>query len=900
LKKFIAAFYRHPWIVAAVIGIITLFFVLQLPRAELDNNNFRFVPEEDEARRVSAYIDDTFGSSFFVLVGLERTQGTVFDPAFLNLLRDYVDRMKEIEIAGAVNSIVSSDYISGAGDSIVVEKLVKEDFSGTPAEIGELKRRLLSWNLYRRALISDDYTATQVLVPLEIDEEDAGKPEVIDSFIRIRDIAREMFAGNARVYVTGLPVISATINEAVRSDLFLLVPLVLLVVLCILFFSFRRFTPVVLPLLTVVVAAIWSMGAMPLAGVKLSVLSTVLPVILVAVGSAYGIHVITQYIGDAERQGGLSREAHRDLVTGIIHKIGKAVFLAAFTTFVGFSSFCFTSVLPIREFGFFSSFGVIVSFVIAMTLIPSLLIIRGPKPMRVLGGKKREAGESASDLDSLTADIFVSIVRKKRFVVFAAVLVTCLGFYGVSRVIIDNVFIEYFRADTDISRSDRFIREKFGGSKVVSVVARADTTEALMHPDTLSAMDGLGAYLEERVPEVGKVMGFTDLVKRINQVFNTDESPDGIRPREAPAPEGDDFGFGFGDFEEEEPVRNSGALREAEDAGGGSPEPSGVEPFGTESFDGASHTPEDIVGILEKAASSGKSRSMDSEALVWELKKLVNHEGAAYYEIPADPRRYGKRDPVELQQLVSGYLILLSGDIDAYANEPLEPRAIKMTVQLRTLGEEDTGRALRAIDHYIKENFPANIETLVGGSALVEQSLNRLVVQSQLVSVFISLLAVFLIIALSNKSAAAGLIGIFPLSISILLNFAVMGFLKIKLNLGTSMVASVSVGIGIDYTIYYIEAFKREYRTGGPDFLRNTFATSGKAIIINALSVGAGFAVLTLSRFVMLGDLGLLIALTMGTSALVSLTVIPVLLLLLRPKFLNQQPRGEPRGMLFS
>jgi predicted RND superfamily exporter protein len=148
---------------------------------------------------------------------------------------------------------------------------------------------------------------------------------------------------------------------------------------------------------------------------------------------------------------------------------------------------------------------------------------------------------------------------------------------------------------------------------------------------------------------------------------------------------------------------------------------------------------------------------------------------------------------------------------------------------------------------------------------------------------------VFIIIAISNRSLAAGIIGIVPLGISILINFAVMGFLGIKLNLGTSMVASVSVGIGIDYTIHYIEAYKREYRsTGGTgDFLRRTFATSGKAIMINAVSVGAGFAVLLLSQFVMLEQLGLLIALTMATSAFVSLTIIPVLLLIFKPKFVE-------------
>jgi predicted RND superfamily exporter protein len=218
-------------------------------------------------------------------------------------------------------------------------------------------------------------------------------------------------------------------------------------------------------------------------------------------------------------------------------------------------------------------------------------------------------------------------------------------------------------------------------------------------------------------------------------------------------------------------------------------------------------------------------------------------------------------------------------------------------IQLRTLGQDDTDVVIDAIKDYIGANFPAGVKTTLGGTSLVEASLNELVVQSQLISVFISLFVVFIIIAVSNRSLVMGLIGIVPLSITILINFAVMGFLGIKLNIGTSMVASVSVGIGIDYTIHYIEAFKREYRLNGGkgDFLRRTFETSGKAIIINAVSVGAGFAVLMFSQFNMLGDLGFLIALTMATSAIVSLTVIPVLLTTLNPDFARRiiLGRGE-------
>jgi predicted RND superfamily exporter protein len=669
----------------------------------------------------------------------------------------------------------------------------------------------------------------------------------------------------------------------------------------------------------VAVAAVWAIGAMPLFGVKLSVISTVLPVILVAVGSAYGIHVVTHYISDM-RGRALSAGEHRELVFELLRKIGKPVFLAALTTFVGFFSNCFTSVVPIREFGIFSSFGVMAAFAVAVTLIPALILIRGPRPLKQRKERRQEIGqpeEERSEFDPLSsaiADSFMQIVRKRRFVLFVTLAVAAVSVYGFSRIIFDNVMVEYFKPDTDIYKSDVFIREKFGGSKVVSVVFEAGNAETLLHPDSLSVMEGLNAYLSEKVPEIGKAMGFTGLIKRINQVFNVGESPDGIRPRAYPGAGGSmgdeaDFGFGFEeadgdgfgfDFEDED-GEGLGFGFGGEDLGGfglGTEEAAGpaLNPgeaaagfLGEEDFRTRVYTAEELAALFDRAA--GKSLGMDANALVKEIKRMTNYEGAAYYEIPTDPLRYGKTTPEELQRLVSNYLVLLSGNISDYANDPLEPTAIKTTVQLRTVGQHDSDSAYREIYSYLEANTPPEIKVTVGGISMVEASLNALVVQSQLISVIVSLVLVFIIIAVSNRSFTAGAVGIAPLSISILINFAVMGFTGIKLNIGTAMVASLSVGIGIDYTIHFLEAYKREYRAAGGkgDFLRRAYATAGKAIIINAASVGAGFAVLLFSRFNMLGDLGLLIALTMGTSAVVSMTVIPVLLDLIKPKFITRE-----------
>jgi predicted RND superfamily exporter protein len=892
-EKEMRIFFKYPWLIIFIIALITVFFAIQFPRAELDNNNFRFVPEDDPALLTSQKIDDTFGSSLFILVGLERPYGTVFEKHFLNRIREYTRSAKSSPIVESISSLIDAEYISGDGDSIIVEKLVADDFSGTTEEIEELKRRLLSWDMYERSLYSDDFSSTQILLSLNINSEDSGLPEISAEFIRLRDLAREMFDGFARVYVTGMPVISATVNEALNADLLLLVPMVVAVVMAVLFFSFRRFTAVALPLLTVLVAVIWAIGAMPLFGVRLSVLTTVLPVILVAVGSAYGIHVVSHYIGDRGTKE-MSAEEHRELVYALVRKIGKPVFLAALTTFAAFISFCFTTVPPIREFGFFAGFGVASAFAVALTLIPSLLIIRGPRLLKT-AILKNEGGIVKGNTDTgeegisvLIADSLAAAAKKKRVILALAAALTLVSVYGLTKIVVDNVMVEYFRDDTDIARSDRFIRERFGGSKVVSVVLEADDSETLLHPASLAALDNLGSYLTHSIPRVGKVMGFTDLVKRINQVFNTDESPDGLKPAAgSPAGSVDDGGFGFGaddfGFDDEGFGFNDADFGFAGDAAlpGAMETVPGKNPALEKTYTGG-----ELAGIFDRALTKG--HGMDAVDLVREFKRQLNYGGAAYYEIPSDPERYGKTSPVELQRLVSNYLVLLSGNINEYANDPLEPTAIKSTVQLRTKGQQDSEEIFREIERYIAVNFPSGIRTYIGGTTMVEGSINDLVVQSQIISVIFSLVLVFIIIAFSNKSFTAGLIGVAPLLISILIDFAVMGFMGIRLNIGTSMVASVSVGVGIDYTIHCLEAFKREYRASGGtgDFLRRTFLTSGKAIIINAVSVGVGFAVLLFSKFTMLADFGLLIAITMFSSALISLTVLPVLLMLIKPKFL--------------
>ena len=887
--------YKHPRIILGVILGITLFFALQLPRVRFDNNNFRFIPESDPARIADAEMAKIFGDSVPLLIGIQRRYSTIIDCKFLEKMQELDKQLLALPLVKNVVSLTTTTHIEAVGDSIVSGKLVPEHLTGSPEELNTITERLRSLDTYNRSLISDDLKATQTIIFLNIKQEQSGSPETVAVCRKVMSIAEEWDFPDSVTYVTGAPVFSEIVNEATSHDLMFLVPIVVIVVAGVLFFSFRRFSGVLLPLLTVIISCIWAIGAMALLQIPLTILSTVLPVILIAVGSAYGIHVINHYFDEVTQSKEISRETHSTQIVDAMARVIPPVFLAALTTFAGFVSFCFTSVVPIFEFGIFSSFGVLSAFIVAVTLIPAILILRGPRNPTI-GGRFGVQPSHTGIIDRIIADTLIIVHAHKRSVLLVSLGCIIFAGLGISKLVIDNVLMEYFEPDVQVVRSDTFIRENFGGSKLLNLIIKGTKQGDVIRPDVLQAIDSLAVYAEENIPEVGKVTSLANVIKRFNQVYNADAPATGLTPTgtNSAGKEEDSFGD-FGDF------GDADASWGFDDADSwGDSEPSAEESGKTgntavKTQKEPVYTFSELIEKLAAAQAARRGRYVSATELVDALKKDINYKGASYYEIPTDPQKYGKETQEELTALIQNYLILMGGNVQDFIDDIHTPAALKVNIQLRTVGQQDSEQALQAIMAYVKDNFPKDISVEANGSMFIEQSLNTLVVQSQLISVAVSFGIVFLILAVYYRSIIAGIIGIIPLMISVALNFGFMGIVGIKLNIGTAMVASFAIGIGIDYTIHYLAAYHHEYtkRRDDRNFLIHTFYGSGKAILFNAVSVGAGFAVLMLSKFNMLSELGLLIALVMGTSSFASLTVLPTILSIVKPRFITKALPGD-------
>ncbi len=796
-----------------------------------------------------------------------------------------------------------------------------ENIPKNKRDIKQIKRKLLSWDLYRDNLYSDNFKATQILVSLK-DGLTTDKKEKI--YLNIKKVLQNHQKHNIRAYIAGTTAINVQLGDKMLEDIKHLIPFIVIVIILALYLFFRKTSAVLMTILTVIISTIWAVGLMAWFDINMTLVSTVIPVLLIAVGSAYGIHILSHYYDELRKHDGkITREKNRKLVLKTVSKIGKPIFLAGLTTVVGFGSLSTSQIVPIKTFGIFTAIGIVAAFLVAIFMIPALLIIKFDS-QKINGNQKNDR---MKNIIEFLHDFYA---KKKLSIMVIVLIVIIFSLTGMSRIIIDSPLIEMFKKDTDIRIADNFINNHFSGTSMLNVMVNGKKKGSLTNPEVLKSMEKMQNYLKENFSEVGRVTSFTDFLKRMNQVMNyPEENTNKTSGKTIDKKEKTTTNFGsestsnfsnestsnfsqentstFDEkVEEGETTTNFGKENTSEfetETTSSSKEKSKNEQSKSQPKSNNYGTYQKITGpatdkisekdfavVLNNALIRASKMNLSGEELVNLVNRELNYKGAAYYEIPYNPDKYPVNNKQELKNLISQYLLLYSGNLDDLINDQLEPSKARMLVQMNDPSNLVTARIKQEILNYTDSNFPENYHVTVSGHANMALAANNLIISSQIMSIFLSFVIVFLIVAFSYKSIIAGIYGIIPLAFSLLINFGFMGYSGIKLDIGTSMVASIAIGIGVDYTIHFLSTYHYERKKTDDLNLvtRRTLTSSGKAIIFNAISVAAGFLVLIFSNFYPLVYLGLLIAITMFTSSIASLTILPILLNVFKPKFISQ------------
>jgi hypothetical protein len=227
---------------------------------------------------------------------------------------------------------------------------------------------------------------------------------------------------------------------------------------------------------------------------------------------------------------------------------------------------------------------------------------------------------------------------------------------------------------------------------------------------------------------------------------------------------------------------------------------------------------------------------------------------------------------------------LIAQEILVYENE--RSQDIKHVIddqhrhaRLIVLGESDAASFWEPILRDIEDLTPTGTRIEINGYGKVMFTNIEEVIKTNISSTIIALALISIIMIALFKSVKLGVIGIFPLVLTVLMNYAIMSLLGVAVDVGTTIVASIAFGIGIDYSIHFLSAVEKQAKAGERDLIKiiqNVAKTVGLPIVINSLTLAGGFLVLASSNFLVLQLLGLFISMTMLISALNALVLIPL------------------------
>ncbi len=745
-----------------MIFLLTVVFGFFAKDIQLDGSVESLLPQDDPDSR---YYDDVralFGSDEVGVVGV--LADDIYTPDVLRKLQRLTTELGKIEGVQEVISLANAvDPIADVVDPPLLVKNIPTNQAG----LDQLRETLADRPIYVKNLVSEDGKAAAVNIFFSDITGDDVIARRIDEQIEAV-LHKERQTGPEQIFYTGLPRFKVYSARVMQEDLTRFVPLTLLAIMVVLFFSFRSGRGVLLPALTVIVTLIWTLGIMVLAGSSLSLGSLALPPLILVLGTAYSLHMVAEYYELAQPDGSV-----HEVVLQTLTKTSPPIFITAFTTVLGFLSLGVNPLTSIREMGIFSSVGILIAFLLSIILVPALLTqLRLPT---------KRAEDFAPGVTAGLQGIGRFAIHNRRAVIGVSIILAVVAVWQLFSIRVDSNFQSFFRPNDPIRQATDAINEHLVGSMAVYVVIDGEKKDVMKRWDTLRRIKDLQLYIDG-LPGVDKTISFVDYCELLDRGAQS----------------------GGGDIM----VGPGGEIILA-------PPPENPKTFWEE--------PSQLRGVLQLVSSSPRS-----------FKSVAS------------------------------------------------PDFARSNILVRTTlsRSSDISDTVDAINAYAQDHFPPDLKVHPTGKLILLTDTTGDIITGQIRSLSLAAGVIFIIMSAMFLSTRVGLIAMAPNVFPIIIFFGLMGLSGAVLNLGTSIIASIGLGIAVDNTVHLMTRLSAAVNSA-PDqetALLRTMGTVGKPSLYASVILFLGFLVLWLSTFVPIQEFGLLSAATMVVAFGADVILLPALL----------------------
>ena len=778
-KTWFLAMLARPRTVLVVGTLLAVLAAFYSTRFSFDASADTLVVEGDANFAAYERITETFSGDDFLLITFAPQDGVLLSETNIETMSRLQARIADVDGVSSVFSLLDVPLLKSPPVPITELSAGLKTLRSEGVDRELAVEELRTSPLFRELLISADGGSGAMRANMVPPTEVVGDADPLEARQRylaardqtiadIRDIQAE-FSQFGRVHIGGVPMIAADMIAFVKNDLLIFGGVVLLLIMLVLYFAFRELRWVFLPIATAGLAVLYTTGTLGFLQTAATVISSNFVSLLVIMTISLTIHLIVRYRELRKRADGPKGQAL--VVETFVSKFAPC-FYTALTTIAAFGSLTVSDIPPVEDFGWMMCLGVALAFVTAFTIFPALLMLL-------------DGGESAQSEKPPARFIhYLSQVsqHKAAWVCLISVVVAIAAGVGMSRLSLDNRFIDYFQDDTEIHQGMVYIDQHLGGTVPFEVVVTFKPWETVVIEDDFFAEESDDFpdrywYTRDKLDRLAALHKVLEAREEVGKVLSVSSLDELAR-----------------DFTDGEPLNDL-----------------------------------ELVAVLSAIPASIKTELIDPYAV-----------------------------PTKGQMRLSGRVIESGPYFDRDA----------LVAEVRDYAENSLG-------------FAPDEVVVSGMLVLFNDMLQELFVSQRdtLAYVLLATLLMFLILLRSVKFA---LIGLAPNVLSAAAVVGFMGLAGIPLDMMTTTIAAISIGIGVDFAIHYLHRYRIELAAGSSarQAVGICHANIGRALYLTGITIIIGFSVLVFSNFVPTIMFGLLVAVAMGLALIANLSLLPSLLVL--------------------
>jgi hypothetical protein len=546
-----------------------VFLAMQLPSLRWETDARVYMPKGHPAIKYDERVEHLFGVKDAVVIVIENKNKSIYNAETLARVSRITEKVAALPGVVAlrtldVASLATETVFVGTDEAMGAQRLMPYA-PKTETEISALKQNVLHHaDLLVGNLVSTDGNATMIRAKLK-----EGAVNRYQTYWQIKGIlaaeggdeggwqggwkqggnwssggwnaagdkAADVAAKPAFVtakdngdvfYLAGRPVIEVTSGLHAMEDMKRMIPLLLVLMAFALFLVFRTGRGVVIPMLVMAGSVISTLGLMAFLDVPLYTISSMLPVILVAVGIGDSVHLLSEYynkvLGNPHRKAG-------EIVAEALNELGSPLVMTSAATSIGFLTFLFAEMPPFKMFGLFTVVGIVFSWLFTVTLAAALLTVMQPKMSGYLS--KRRSMRVHAEQDVLTRWLVAmgqGLMSKPRHSLLLVGVVTLVVGAGASRLQVNSSWMSDFKKGSEVSQSTQLLNQQFDGTIFLNVIIETDRRDAFKNPVLLAKMEALQNYAES-LPDVGDSLSVVDFLKSMNKSLHAEDDAFNVLPK---------------------------------------------------------------------------------------------------------------------------------------------------------------------------------------------------------------------------------------------------------------------------------------------------------------------------------------------------------------------------------